>query len=72
MCLSAIHWAKIERVVFGATIDDAASAGFAELHVAAKDMVRMGRSSLKVEDGLLDAECAALFQEWAKAGGRAY
>src|SRR3954449_12536374 len=37
MCLSAIHWAKIERVIFGATIDDAATAGFAELHVAAKD-----------------------------------
>src|SRR4051794_15872306 len=30
MCLSAIHWAKIERVVFGATIEDAATAGFAE------------------------------------------
>src|SRR5438105_5081837 len=31
MCLAAIHWAKIDRVVFGATIADAASAGFAEL-----------------------------------------
>lgn len=73
MCLSAIHWAKIERVVFGATIDDATAAGFDELHVSAKEMVRMGRSPLKVEDGLLKAECAALFQEWKDAGkGRAY
>ena len=34
MCLSAIHWSKIDRVVFGATIADAAAAGFCELHMA--------------------------------------
>src|SRR5687767_13803522 len=33
MCLSAIHWAKIERVVFGAVIADAVAAGFCELCV---------------------------------------
>ena len=44
MCLSAIHWAKIDRVVFGATIDDAAEAGFCELHVAAESLAEMGRS----------------------------
>jgi tRNA(Arg) A34 adenosine deaminase TadA len=68
MCLAAIHWAKLDRVVFGATIDDAASAGFAELHVAAAKLAEMGRSPLKVEGGLLRAECAALFEEWKKAG----
>jgi tRNA(Arg) A34 adenosine deaminase TadA len=68
MCLAAIHWAKIDRVVFGATIDDAASAGFNELHVAAVDLARMGGSRLEVESGLLREECAALFDEWKKAG----
>jgi tRNA(Arg) A34 adenosine deaminase TadA len=33
MCLAAIHWAKIGRVVFGAGIADAAAAGFSELRV---------------------------------------
>ena len=33
MCLAAIHWSKINRVVFGATIADAAAAGFCELHL---------------------------------------
>src|SRR5438874_11390685 len=28
MCLSAIHWARIERVVSGAPIADASAAGF--------------------------------------------
>src|SRR5581483_8338346 len=31
MCLSAIHWAKIDRVVYGAAIADATAAGFSEL-----------------------------------------
>ncbi len=68
MCLSAIHWAKVDRVVFGATIDDASSAGFSELHVAAKTLAEMGRSPIKVEGGLLREECAALFDEWKRAG----
>ena len=68
MCLSAIHWAKVDRVVFGATIDDAAEAGFCELHVAATSLAEMGRSPLVVEGGLLREECSALFSEWKKAG----
>src|SRR5262245_4695903 len=68
MCLSAIHWAKIDRVVFGATIADAADAGFCELFVDARLLAEMGKSHLKVESGLLRKECAALFDEWKKAG----
>ena len=62
MCLSAIHWSKIDRVVFGATIADAAAAGFCELHVDAKLLAEMGKSPLKVESGLLREECAQLFE----------
>jgi tRNA(Arg) A34 adenosine deaminase TadA len=68
MCLSAIHWAKIERLVYGATIADAAAAGFYELHVDAKLLAEMGKSPLRVEGGLLRAECADLFAQWQKAG----
>jgi tRNA(Arg) A34 adenosine deaminase TadA len=68
MCLSAIHWAKIDRVVFGACIADAASAGFCELTVDASKLAEMGKSPLRVEGGLLREECAALFQEWLAAG----
>ena len=41
MCLSAIHWSKIDRVVFGATIADAAAAGFCELHIDAAELAQM-------------------------------
>jgi tRNA(Arg) A34 adenosine deaminase TadA len=73
MCLAAIHWAKIDRVVFGASIADAAAAGFTELFVPAKDLAALGRSPLVVEGGVLRDECAALFAEWQRAGKcRAY
>ncbi len=68
MCLSAIHWAKIDRVVYGATIADAANAGFCELHVDARRLVELGNSPLKVESGLLREECAQLFELWKKTG----
>jgi len=68
MCLAAIHWSKVDRVVFGATIDDAAAAGFAELRVAAATLAEIGGSPLRVEGGLLREECAGLFDEWKRAG----
>ncbi len=67
MCLAAIHWAKISRVVFGASIADAAAAGFSELRVGARQLVQLGGSPLVVEDGLLAEECRALFQEFLSA-----
>jgi guanine deaminase len=68
MCLSAILWSKIDRVVYGATNADAAAAGFGELDIPAGRMAEMARSPLKVEGGLLREECAALFLEWSEAG----
>jgi tRNA(Arg) A34 adenosine deaminase TadA len=68
MCLAAIHWSRIDRVVFGATIADAAAAGFHELPVPAAQLAALGRSPLRVEGGVRQAECAALFDEWKQAG----
>jgi guanine deaminase len=66
MCLAATHWAKVDRLVHGATIEDAAGAGFSEMRVAARTLVEMGGSPLRIESGLLVEECRALFQEWRK------
>ena len=73
MCLAATHWAKVDRLVFGASIADAASAGFSELPVPAATLAEMGRSPLVIEGGVLAEECAGLFREWKDAGlGRSY
>lgn len=68
MCLAASHWSKIERVVYGAEIADAASVGFSELPIPAQDMIRLGQSSLRIDSGVLKDECAELFPEWKRAG----
>ncbi|MGH9600802.1 MAG: nucleoside deaminase [Terriglobales bacterium] len=72
MCLSAIHWAKLDRVVFAATIEDAAAAGFSELRVSAKELARMGGSPLVVEVAASREEGRTLFDLWRQAGGRSY
>jgi guanine deaminase len=68
MCLAATHWSKIERLVYGATIDDAAVTGFSELQVGAVALATMGGSPLRIEVGRLPAECRALFALWQRTG----
>jgi len=68
MCFSAIHWARICRLVFGASIADAQAAGFNELTISNDVMKREGHSGVLVEGGCLSFECKELFQEWANGG----
>ncbi len=68
MCLSAIHWSKIDVVFYGALIADAQAAGFCELTVGAKHLAHLGGSQLRVEPGPLRQECADLFNQWKSAG----
>ena len=73
MCMSALHWARVGVVYFGATIDDAESAGFNELQVPASKIVEMGGSSVKLVGSLLADECRGLFEHWkANPDRRAY
>jgi tRNA(Arg) A34 adenosine deaminase TadA len=70
MCLSACHWARVSRIVYGAEIADAVAAGFNELTVPAKELARLGRSPIRLEGSVLREECRALFDKW-KASGKA-
>jgi tRNA(Arg) A34 adenosine deaminase TadA len=70
MCMAALHWARVDTVVYGATIADATGAGFNELSLPAAELVRQGHSRVRLRGGLLAGECAALFDEW-RAGGHA-
>jgi tRNA(Arg) A34 adenosine deaminase TadA len=65
MCLGALHWARVKRVYFGATIEDAASAGFNELRLPAARLLQLAHSRLELVPDVLSAECRALFDEWA-------
>jgi tRNA(Arg) A34 adenosine deaminase TadA len=72
MCAAAIHWARADAVVWGATIADAATAGFNELALPAREVYRHRQSRLRIVEGVLRDRCSGLFAEWKEAGGRAY
>jgi tRNA(Arg) A34 adenosine deaminase TadA len=64
MCMAALHWARVDTVYYGATIADADAAGFNELQLPAAELLRMGKSTLKLVPQVLPAECRKLFAEW--------
>jgi len=73
MCMAALHWARVETVYYGATIADAAASGFNELHLPAAEVLRIGRSEVRLVPGMLAEECRRLFSEWLRTpGARSY
>ncbi|MFH1788584.1 MAG: nucleoside deaminase [Candidatus Altiarchaeota archaeon] len=68
MCFSAIHWAKIDRIIFGARIKDAEKAGFSELPISNETMDRLGKSPLEVTGDFMREENLNLFREWSERG----
>ncbi len=64
MCFSAIHWARIDRVIYGTSIGDVAKRGFNELAIAAAEMKKIGSSPVGVSGGFMERECSKLLEEW--------
>jgi tRNA(Arg) A34 adenosine deaminase TadA len=64
MCFSAIHWANIDTIYYGASIEDAAEAGFHEMHIANSTMKELGGSNVKIVSDILKEESKALFTKW--------
>jgi len=69
MCFSAIHWARIDRIVYGSTINDARIIGFNELGISSKQMKCLGKSRIKITANFLRDECLGLFRDWVKLTG---
>ncbi len=73
MCASALHWARVEKIYFGASINDAAQAGFNELPLPAAKVLEAARGTTSLEGNILGDDCRELFQEWQlTAERRAY
>jgi guanine deaminase len=64
MCFSAIHWAQIDRIVFGTGIADVMRLGFNELSISNRTLKRLGRSKVAL-DQVSKRECTALLASWA-------
>jgi guanine deaminase len=64
MCFSAAHWARIPRIVFGAFIKDARTAGFNELPIWVHTMKKLGNNNARIISELMREECRELFRVW--------
>jgi tRNA(adenine34) deaminase len=60
MCMSAALWASLDRVVYGATIEDA-SRHCKQIHVHAQEIVERSDMGCVVDGPVLREECYALF-----------
>jgi guanine deaminase len=73
MCFSAIHWARIPFIVYGASIADAKRGGFNELEISNEKMKNSGGLKVKLAKGFMKKDCVSLFKEWgARKGKKAY
>ncbi len=70
MCFSAIHWAKISRIVFGTRIRDVKKLGFSELTISDRTMKRKGGSKVRIRPDFMRKECLELLRLWKKKGER--
>lgn len=65
MCLSACHYAGIDGIVFGATLDDMDAVTGNEVRVPHAELAR-GGLDVHIVDSCLRDECAALLDEWTR------
>ena len=72
MCMSALHWARVGTVCYGASIADADRAGFSELHLSAASLLEQSGSGVDLVAGVLTRQCQLLFDEWKAHGNRSY
>jgi tRNA(Arg) A34 adenosine deaminase TadA len=73
MCFTACHWARINKIIYGAEIDDAKRFGFNELTVSNRLLKELGKSGLEIIHGFMRKECVELFEYWAgKTDKRVY
>jgi tRNA(Arg) A34 adenosine deaminase TadA len=69
LCLAAIYWARLDRIYYAATCDDAAAAGFDDRTFYLELGKPAGARALPMEQALREEACAA-FHAWVRKGDR--
>lgn len=63
MCMGAILWHGIEKVYFGASIEDA-SKYMPQLKISAMEVAKQSGKKAAVKGGIMRAECIELFEDY--------
>jgi tRNA(Arg) A34 adenosine deaminase TadA len=69
MCFSAIHWAHIDAIYYGTSIEDVKKLGFNELCISNTAMKELGGASVDLHYPLLYDECINMLEDWKKQSG---
>ena len=69
MCLGAIHWSGVERLVCGASRDDAQRIGFDEGPVFTDSYTYLEERGMEIVRGVCRTEANAAIQAYATGGG---
>lgn len=65
MCLGAIYWAKIERIFFACSRDDAAAIGYSDSFIYDEIGLPLEKRTIKAQQ-ILREDGLKLFNEWTK------
>lgn len=69
MCFSAIHWARIGRIVYSTRIADVQALGFNELSVSNEQLRTLGNSPIQLIGDFVRTEGLALLKSWQTSPG---
>lgn len=72
MCLGAIHWSGIKRVVCGAPRERVMAIGFDEGPVFPESYAYLARRGVEVVTGVLADDAAAVLEDYQRRGGAIY
>ena len=64
MCFGAIHWARIDLLIYGTDTKEVAKIGFNELALGTAKLKRLGKSNVKIKKNFLQQECRSLLRAW--------
>lgn len=62
MCFAAIHWARIDKIIYGTTTKDAKKIGFNELQITDRRLKSLGRIKVKITAGFMRGKCLKLLR----------
>ncbi|MCX6695628.1 MAG: nucleoside deaminase [Candidatus Altiarchaeota archaeon] len=64
MCFSAIHWACINKIIYGTATKDAKKIGFNELGITDRRLKSLGKSKVKIIPDFMREECLSLLKRF--------
>lgn len=66
MCIGAISWAKIPRLVYGLSINDSINCDFEEINYDINSIINIFPYKIEVVKSELTNECLDLYNQWNK------